>query len=233
MNPQEYLTAFTTRLAGSARGLEVAKSSCNVQLAALNFRQMFKGHLMCGLIKWRQRENPTGHFEDAIQLITEAITTLTDWAPSFSIGELPLGRASLLAGLIDAPFGIAEFQMSELPVEAHLDYLLSTTNPLPTAKDSAITLLEELRRDKRADLAADSYENYFDILSVSGNSTVLGGLLSKGGTLFNRRARDSFFSGGDQTEGGGPDNSFVVDYRLAFALKKTGYSSDSMHAWIW
>lgn len=234
MTPQESLDFFATQISRSAKGFEVAKSSHNLQLAALNVRQMFKGHLMCGLIQWQQREHPANHFEEATTLVVEAIRLLPQWEPSFDVGfGLPLARAAILAGLINVPFDVAAFQMSALPADIQLDYLLATTSPSPSVKDSAMSLLKELRQDKRTALAADSYENYFDILSAAGNSTVLGDFLRKGDTLFNKRARDSFFSGGDQTEGGGPDNSLVVDYRLAFALKRAAYSSDSMHAWIW
>lgn len=234
MNPQEYFTIFATRLAGPARGLELAKSSRNLQLAALNFRQLFKGHLMCGLIKWRQQENPTSYFDDAIRLVTEAAITLPDWSPSFNIGEgLPLGRASLLASLTGVPFSLAQQESSTLPVDVRLDCLLANTGPSANAKDSANALIGELRGSKRTALAADTYENYFDILSGEGNSDCMEELLKKGEALFAKRARDAFFSGGDQTEGGGPDNALVVDYRLALALKKVRYSCNSMHAWAW
>lgn len=234
MNPQESLNFFATQLAGSARGLEVAKSSRNLQLAALNFRQMFKEHLMCGLIKWRQQENPTSYFDDAIRLITEAATTLPAWASSFNIGEgLPLGRASLLASLTGAPFDLGQLENSTLPVDVRLDCLLANASPSAKAMDLANALIGELRGGKRTALAAETYENYFHILASESNFARIEELLKKGEALFAKRARDAFFSGGDQTEGGGPDNALVVDYRLALALKKVRYGSDSMHAWVW
>lgn len=234
MNPQEYFTIFTARLAGPARGLELAKSSRNLQLAAVNFRQLFKIHMMCGLIKWRLQENPASHFEAAIRLTAEATATLTEWEPSFNILEgLPLARTSLLASLIDATFYFPEVDNSVLPIDVRLDCLLACAVPSANVKAEAGALIGELRDGKRTALAAETYENLFDILANRGNSDRLGELMKKGDALYAKRSRDAFFSGGDQTEGGGPDNALVVDYRLALALKKVGHQSGSVHAWVW
>ena len=41
-----------------------------------------------------------------------------------------------------------------------------------------------------------------------------------GHELYNKRKSDSFFSGGEQTEGGGEDNQYVDDYRLQAIIEK-------------
>ena len=51
--------------------------------------------------------------------------------------------------------------------------------------------------------------------------------------LFRRRKKDSFFAGGVQTSGGGPDNDFTVDYRFAALSKRIGHAGNSIHAWRW
>ena len=58
-------------------------------------------------------------------------------------------------------------------------------------------------------------------------------LLNAGDELFRRRRGDGFFRGGDQTEGGGNDNEFTVDYRLAALAKHVGDTRTGPNRWLW
>jgi hypothetical protein len=233
MNPQESLDFFATQLARSKKGFEVAQTSRNLQLAALNTRQMFKGHLMCGLIKWRQGESPVRHFEDAVRVVSESSELLRSWDSSFEpIENLPSSRAALLASLLGLSFGIGSPEKANLAADVHLDYLLAETRAAAEMQQ-ALVIVARLLEGKNTALAGETYQAYFEILSAQPGTEELTALVEKAEALFTKRGRDAFFSGGDQTEGGGPDNVLVVDYRLGVALKKVGYRGPSIHAWVW
>ncbi|WP_433693381.1 hypothetical protein [Herbaspirillum seropedicae] len=234
MDSQEYFNVFAKRLYGPLRGLDLAKSSKNSQLAALNFRQVFKGHMMCGLIKWRMGEAPVIHFEEAVRSMCDALATFKAWGGAFDHkGALPLARAAIVARLLGLPFDLPSVEEKILPPDVCLDYLLANAEPSYNAKDLPLALINELKCAKDSGLAVQTYENYFDILSSQDSAERLSYLVQKGVSLYDQRARDAFYSGGEQTEGGGPDNTFVVDYRLALVLKKVRGSSDVLHAWKW
>lgn len=231
MTPQEYLSLFANRVELSSKGLAVAHASRNWELAALNYRQLFKCHLMRGLISWRIHQNPTEHLCDAIAVVDEGISTLRSWSHSPSAEQsLPVEKTALLACLTGKSFDTTRTFSEGWACDSQLDLLLATSNP---ADSKATTLIAELRTAKRTSLAAETYQNYFDILASEGDSESIEELTKQGEHLFAKRARDSFFSGGDQTEGGGPDNGLVVDFRLAVALKRAGKSNNSLHAWTW
>jgi hypothetical protein len=88
-----------------------------------------------------------------------------------------------------------------------------------------------LRRSKRAALACDTYALYQRLLQANANE--VDSLVRQAEVLFRKRARNGFYGGGPQTQGGGPDNDFTVDYRLAAILKKLGYTGETIHLWRW
>ncbi|RZT75653.1 hypothetical protein EV678_2839 [Azospira oryzae] len=231
MTPQESLVFFATQVQRSSNGLAVAHASRNWQLAALNYRQIFKCHLMRGLISWRIHQNPKEHLCNAISVAAEGIRTLRSLSQSLNAEEsLPVAKAALLACLTGENFDTTDIVAETWACDSQLDLLLATSNP----NDSkANVLIASLREAKRTSLAAETYQNYFDILASAGDSEKIEDLTNEGEVLFAKRARDSFFAGGDQTEGGGPDNNLVVDFRLAVALKRAGGHSSSLHAWAW
>lgn len=227
MSPQESLKFFEAQLARSAQGFEVARASKNLQLAALNGRQMFKSCLMCGLIKWRQGESPIDLLKRGVDLLLETSTLIVAWKSSVVVAEnLPLARGALLANLLGVTFDVP-IAVASLAAQDQLDYALATQS---FAVDP---LISNLKSSKKTVLAAETYQTYFDILPRQGDPVALENLVEHAEALFTRRATDSFFSGGEQTEGGGPDNALVVDYRLGVALRKAGYTGDSIHAWRW
>ena len=94
-------------------------------------------------------------------------------------------------------------------------------------------LIAKLLKSKRTLLAGETYRNYFALLNSGSDHAKGNALIMIGEGLFERRKKDSYFSGSDQTEGGGQENQLVVDYRLAAAIKQAGVHSNSPHAWIW
>lgn len=230
MSPNESLEFFKAQLARSAQGLEVARVSKNLQLAALNGRQMFKACLMCGLIKWRQGDSPVDFFQKGVGLLVESSNLIASWQPSFVLAEnLPIARGALLADLLGVTLDVPVVTRS-LEAQDQLDYALATS---VAGAAAAVPSIDKLKSGKKTELAAETYQTYFEILSRAGSREALRTLVERAETLFTRRASDAFFSGGEQTEGGGPDNALVVDYRLGVVLKKAGYRADSIHAWHW
>ncbi|MCB5184693.1 hypothetical protein LG201_05705 [Methylobacillus gramineus] len=231
MTPQESLSFFAGQLERSSNGLAVAQASRNWRLAAVNYGQLFKCHLMQGLISWRLQQDPTESLCEALAVVAEGISTLRTLSHLPDAEKnLPIGKAALLASLTGKRFEVANAACATLPFDSQLDFLLATSRPIDT---KPALLIAELRKSKRTSLAAETYQNYFDILASEGDSERIEDLTKQGELLFVKRARDSFFSGGDQTEGGGPDNSLVVDFRLAVALKRARKRSNSLHAWAW
>lgn len=231
MTPEESINFFAGQLERSFNGLAVAQASRNWRLAAVNYGQLFKCHLMQGLISWRLQQDPTQSLCKAVAVVADGISTLRTLSELQDAEKsLPIGKAALIASLTSKRFEVANAACDNLPFDLQLDFLLATSTPADT---EPALLVAELSKGKRTSLAADTYQNYFDILASGGDSERIEELTKKGEVLFAKRARDSFFSGGDQTEGGGPDNSLVVDYRLAVALKRAGKRSNSLHAWAW
>lgn len=81
------------------------------------------------------------------------------------------------------------------------------------------------------DLASRTYQTYFEILDKSFKNLPIEDSVKMAEELFARRANDGFYSGAEQTEGGGQDNRIVLDYRLAAILRKARYVGESTHCW--
>jgi len=232
MNTAEAIEFFSNQAGRAERGILVAQSTRNYQLFALNSGQLFKSQLMCALSSWRQGE-------DARQLMTLAVENLGRNAQALSeldvtgnsLLGLPLERAQIVSFLIDTPGWREscghEFTSADKKLDAALASLLISSR---TSVDVEYELRELF---KASALAADSYRLYFEILSLEPTGHEVSSAIEKAERNFECRARDPFYSGGDQTEGGGADNSLVLDYRLAAVLKKIQYVGPSIHRWSW
>lgn len=231
MTPQETLNFFDQQFNRSTRGIAVAIASNNWHLARVNYGQKFKCRLMGGLISWRLRRDPTEFLQNAITVATEGNKVLSSLSESLDVvAALPVGKAALLAELVGVSFKPGAQLMAELSLDSQLDILLTTARPLQSTEPHQIAQLWEA---KRTSLAAETYHNYFKILSSRGNFEKLEELTREGERLFAKRIKDAFYMDSEQTEGGGSDNSLVVDYRLAVALKRAGMPSNSLHSWEW
>lgn len=231
MAPQETINFFDQQFNRSARGLAVALASNNWHLARVNYGQQFKCRLMAGLISWRLKKDPTEFLRNAIAVVLEGDAALSSLStPSDASAALPVGQAALIAELVGVDFKPRATSLEPLTVDSQLDVLLTSARPPESTEPHQI---EQLWKAKRTALAAESYQTYFKILSSEGDWEKLEGLTREGERLFEKRTKDAFYKGSEQTEGGGPDNSLVVDYRLAVALKRVGFKSASLHSWGW
>lgn len=231
MTPQETITFFDQQFDRSARGLAVALASNNWHLARVSYGQQFKCRLMAGLISWRLKEDPTEFLRNAIAVVLEGDAALSSLsAPSDVSAALPFGQAALIAELVGADFKPRVTSLEALTMDSQLDVLLTSVRPPELTEPHQV---EQLWKAKRTALVAESYQTYFKILSSEGDWETLEGLTREGERLFEKRARNAFYEGSEQTEGGGADNRLVVDYRLAVALKRVGLKSVSLHSWGW
>lgn len=226
MNPTDTLRFFETHINRLEHGAALARSNGNVQLLALNARQSFKAHLMCGLILWRQGEDPRKHMEGALKAVTDAKRTIN----SDSV-QLPESKAMLVASLLGASY---DFNLldDESP-DGALDRCLSVCAEQSDSTVAAAAIAAFKKQGLRTELLIQSYSAYFSIRKPEATPAERQGLVKHSEQLFKRRATDAYYRGGEQTEGGGPDNGLVVDYRLALVIKQAGMEPESEHSWRW
>lgn len=230
--PLSEMISFFEEQAKRARlGMSVARSSANYRLAVLNCRQAFKSRLMQGLIRWRTGIDPSSSLSEAVQGFAgdwEAIQSIAGNAAKLS--DTPAERVAILAYLIGQPIPV-DIGSEGLESDRLLDFVLGGW--LFGAWNDRLWEhgIEQLRRSGSR-LAVQTYELYKTV--VDAEPSDLPELVKRGESYFYVRRSDSFFIGGDQTEGGGDDNAVTVDYRLASLLKRARYDAASgIHSWRW
>jgi hypothetical protein len=238
MTPVEMVQFFTGRATSSAKALLAAQASGNFDLALLNARQLFKARLMCALLRWRLGDDPRSDAEEAISNLAAGRSVLRQLSPDTAVDPMiPLEKALIIATLLDKPIDVPPGASASSDSEAYerkLDWLLAYAVRGQIPEGAALgSAMAELSGRKRCRLAAETYQAYFAILRGKSDGATLDPLVAGAEALYKQRARDSFYSGGEQTDGGGPDNPHVVDYRLAAVLKKVGYRGESIHRWRW
>ncbi len=232
MTTTEMIEFFGQQAERTHRGMIAAQSSSNYQLAAVNCRQAFKCRLMQGMISWRASRNPTEFLASSVQGFKD------DWNSMMVIGgekatisDTPAERVPFISCLIgQCDLEGVRCKIDGLESDRLLDavlgqWLYGSWNELQWKKG-----IDQLHRPGR-ELAYESYSVYRAI--VCSSSSELSPLIERGNELFKRRQTDKFFCGGDQTEGGGDDNGFVVDYRLASIAKRVGYKGNGTNEWRW
>lgn len=227
MSPDDTLIFFSDSASRAEKGIEVARSSSNPQLLALNVRQLFKNRLISGLIQWRLGRNPIAQLAAAIDVVEANRSELN--SPAYAI---PFARAALVAFLIGREFKQPVREDSEFSDEDKLDFELARATPISGISASADRAINKLNHRDRTKLVAESYRVYFEIATNSTGDSIPT-IVQRAESNYERRARDEYFQGGDQIEGGGRDNGLVVDFRLAVALLKAGIPARSIHAWTW
>ncbi len=232
MTPSEMIAFFGERSKQAQRGMAVALSSKNYHLAAFNCRQGFKCRLMKALIQWRMGIDPSDSLSNVVQGLSD------DWAMVAEIGgddaklsDIPSELAAFPAYLIGKPCSIGG-TCDGLEGDRLLDVVMGDWLRADSWNDQWWDQgMNQLRRIG-SDLAVRTHDLYKAIANAGPSE--LPRLLQEGELLFARRRTDSYFSGGDQTEGGGRDNDVTVDYRLAALLKHAGFvDAGQVHVWKW
>jgi len=240
MSSQQQIEFFAKNSERSAAGIAIARSSGNYFLASTNLKQRFKNHLMHGLIKWRHGlGSPEQEIGLAISGSHEACKMLLDLNPAAPIsGAYPIATAAILSSLIySSPdsFLISlveadsiEMNSAEISIENSLALALANPSSTPTLR-TAISLRPNNAFEGLAKL---THENYLSILDSKSENQIKGNV-QLAESLFLRRKNDSYYVGGIQYYGGGSDNSHVIDFMLAAALKQRGVNGLSHHEWRW
>ena len=233
MTAEEMIDFFGDQADGSRLGMGVARSTANYHLAALNCRDALKCRLMQGLITWRLGRNPTEILEHAVPQLRDDWQILQEvGGDTAQLADTGFEVAMFVARLVEQPlpFSIPKNLSAVLESDRLLDAVLGKWLFGDWEADAWQQGSEQLER-QGSPLAAETFAFYERVAHAA--PAEVSELAKEAEVLFQRRKRDDFYSGGDQTEGGGPDNDFTVDYRFAALAKHVGGQSDSIHCWQW
>jgi hypothetical protein len=231
MTPEVMTSFFALQADGAASALESALETGNYYLATLNIGEEFKCRLMQGLITWRiSSGSPVVAIKAAVSRVYDGIELTTRFNMGDVTKDLPMEKASIVGFLVDLPSPV--FSTSNLVSERLLDAVLA--RGLRDSWDDVAWYngIEQLQKRKGAALAVETYSTYRQLICDPSQDQSKH-LIDLAGRLFQKRAKDPFFTGGDQTEGGGADNAVTVDYRLAAIMKRNGQRGGNMHDWRW
>lgn len=221
------LEIFEQQALRSRKGLEAAITTSNYQLAALNCRQGVKSRLMCGLVQWRCGNNPVAALTECVGFHREALNAMESISKSdFRLTDSAVERVGFIAYLLDldwSVFDVAGFESDRL-----LDAVLSNSLFISVDVSKWDVGIRQLR-EQGSSVAVETYKSYIAIRSEKENWSSFKTLE----VCFAKRKKEKFFVGSEQTEGGGLENEFVVDYRLAALAKLAGRKDESIHSWRW
>jgi hypothetical protein len=182
---------------------------------------------MRGLVQWRCGDNPTGALTECLGFHREAVQAMENIGKSdFKMTDSAIERVGFVAYLLDLDWSV--FDLAGFESDRLLDAVLSNSL-FSTVDVSKWDIGMKQLHEQGSSLAVETYESYIAMRigrEVWNSFTTLD-------TCFRKRKKDKFFSGGEQTEGGGLDNEFVVDYRLAALAKLAGLKDESIHSWRW
>ncbi|MCP5005146.1 MAG: hypothetical protein GY941_14605 [Planctomycetes bacterium] len=204
------LSLVDKKLSRVEKGIEAAKASNNSQLFALNIRQGFSGNLLKALYNCKEQ----GLLNDTFKNVSEFYTQHIQSIESFDDIDLPTDRVNILQYIT----GNDKLEVSNhfQSPDRILDFLLGEAFFGVDVHERWAIEIEKLASKEDQVLCYETYQNYWDLLNSQSDQVEN---LEKANVLFDNRKTDPYFQGADQTEGGGEDNSFVVDYRL-LAIKK-------------
>lgn len=229
MTPPEMSTFFAEQAAQCSANLDVPKVRDTAVLLELNMRHAAENILMSALIDWRhQLADPREKLRIAFEACKAAIETLpaldspTPLSARFRFYDIAI-LAKLLGLEVPPTFiPIAQKCRTSGDTNLYLDYALAETIAGPN--DVLGQAINKAAFSKRQVLLKDTYSAYRELLGGDEGS------LQRAEENFARRRSDAYYSGGLQIDGGGLDNSFVIDYRLAAILKCVPCETSSIHA---
>lgn len=212
------------------KGMEFAEQSGNFYLCALNSRQIFKARLMQALIMLRANMDAHTKLLQCVNDIKNNSQKLEKIDGKENIFDsLPIERGGLVAFLLGSDFVLENFSDFNLSFGRVMDiYLLKILfSNCSDVFNENIILADRYLSDNFSDsLQVLTYSNYFKIFGILNSDSDKMSFIENGFKLFSLRRNDPFYSGGDQTEGGGSDNKIIVDYRLEAILKKIRYNGE-------
>lgn len=219
-------------LADGREIIELANVREDAGLFSQNAGNIFRYNMMLGMLAWRDGDDPTTMFNQAID---DVIMYRDDLVSRGMIAStLPLSTAAILAVLLDRQ---SEFSLGPCELDFAGDMLLDCQlakrlQGLPPEADVQKGF-DRLGMLKRQALAARTYKTYFDLLDVDAASADITSAIVDAEANYAARRKDAFYSGGPDIEGGGEDNAFAIDYRLAAIIKCRNIAASSVHRWQW
>lgn len=139
----------------------------------------------------------------------------------------------MISSFIDRDFKFSLECVIDEPADLYLDCLIAEEINVSGERRSPKQGLDSLAKSKLQILAARTYKVYFDILDFDVEGTSLDDLTLSASVNYSDRANDKFYMGGQDVNGGGKYNNFVVDYRLGAILNHVGFVGNNIHSWRW
>jgi hypothetical protein len=255
MTPNEAAAFYEEQAEESARFAQAARENRDFHLLVLNQKQFIAEALTSGLVRWRRRVgDPRPVFRRAVTGSATFLAEGTEVDPSQMPWkhvwfELTDYLRTLLGEPVDGPF-LAQCLGDRLPDKQEFDDLglgdrfagLAVVLRLATGRAWPLwhELLDRRAQNKRAALFVQTYAGYWDLLDAieAGDAREASERALQLGSLYAKRKRDPYYSGGIQFEGGGPDNDDVLDFRLAAILKSASARGLSLppqfvHQWAY
>ncbi|WP_027622835.1 hypothetical protein [Acetivibrio clariflavus] len=233
MTPLEMLEFYETGYKGSQNGIVIGKQKHDLYLVAQNYHQSFKCKLMQGLISWRTGiDIPTKYLCDAVDVANVAVDDLKSLGSKNIAEDFFIEIAAIIAFIVNKPFEIHEFSKEGIVFDRLLSFELAQSLNGKSNELEWIEIINKQKKSRRTELCLLTYNNYRELM-FNNDPNKIDELVKKGEELFKKRKTDSFYSGGEAIEGGGPDNDFTIDYELAAILKKIDYQGTSIHKYIW
>ena len=244
MTPTEMIEFYREQVKLFTRPLLDPAATSDYSHNALRFEAASWSQMMVALMRWRLNEgNPAPELGRTLTLAQEAAERLENLGPGQPHWKSYNFALGIFAGIIlnsKAPSSLTQHlpDLTEFCnptadticplLDAALCQSISSQEPVGAHQQ----LLDFTSDRERLRLLHDTYSLYFQLISEGRAGTSCQETVSQLDTLFSKRRSDEFFAGGIDTDGGGPDNDLVVDYRLAAIIRFASIPSvESKHCW--
>jgi hypothetical protein len=249
MTPQQMIELFSQQARMHWAAIAPASQAGNYELLKFNLSSTLDCHLMVALLEWRQNANPRESLLRVCEVADSGMALLNQVGPGLEHWKgFDVFPSAFCGALLGKTIAVPSRQVLLAWQENRVDYLsqcldaciveLLAKGEPPTAWSGLIAGIEN---ERRLELTRTTYTNYADIaLKAAGNLHEAIEAVRASTALFKRRKVDGYYAGGRGTDGGGPDNPLVIDYRLAallhLCLPDFAAELDSeagIHAWRW
>jgi hypothetical protein len=226
--------------------VRAAREELHYPRTATNYGIVFSTQLLLAVLQWRTGTgDPRPTLSDAVATARESRGVLRELGGADLWRVVDYGSAALLTFLLEGEFD-ADLR-AELPppaafatikaqeLETALLAVLVARMADGVAPPEGIALMERASAMKRVDLLVASHAKYQEIVEACTAGASIEPLVRDAEALFLKRKRNSFYAGGSQSRGGGPDNDFTVDYVLGTVLewcrRQGAPPVETIHAW--
>jgi len=228
MTPIQMMAFFTERAEYIESILELPSVRENSHLFCLNARQTCQNHLMAALVAWRHHlDDPVTHLSRSLAFGERAVPDVFDLDIPVPLHErIRLHDIAFCAVLTDTPLSNELAALLATAVStADAETLLDLTLALRLTNDAQglDAAVSNFPCSSKTQLVYQTYETYARI--IAGDTAAVADAESN----FSLRARNGYYTGGLQIDGGGPDNSHTIDYRLAAIIHSSRLSVTTIH----